>query len=172
MQSKFLVLLTAALIFGCAKERPYDELYKDAEQISRSIVDTERDHLYLVSTQEAPRKVPTANPFYQGNEKIVKFKWEKSGLNVYAYDKDKRFEKNSINDEPILVIPGDYMEYRCKEDKNGNCVQEEEENKELTWDQKSFFLPKYEKMKVLIEITFLDLTNLDVGCVDSGHWIY
>ena len=165
MQNKLILLLAAVLIVGCAKQREYERVYKSPELIQRSVVqDPGRDYLYLVSTLGSPRDVPTAQPFYQGEEKIVRMKFEKSGINIYQVDEDKRFEDNPLNDSPVLTIPGEYMEFRCKEDANGNCVQEEEENEDLEWNQKAFFKPEFEKL-IVAENNYLNLSNLDSSCV-------
>ena len=109
MKNLLSILSVFTLFYSCAKKRDYEEVYKDAKLITRSeAVDTESDHLYLVSTLGAPRLVASALPYYQGEEKIVRMKFEKKGLHIYQLDKDKRFSDNPLNNSPVLTIPGDY----------------------------------------------------------------
>ncbi len=106
------------------------------------------EYLYLVSTLGAPREVASQAPFFQGEEKIVKFRYEEDGLKLYESEKDLRFNDNPLNSSPVLTIPGEYVEYRCKTNDQGDCLNKEEENKDISWKQKSLFKPDFDKLEV------------------------
>lgn len=157
----FVLIFTVA----CAKKKGYEEVYKQPELVRKELAakaGQDNPHLYLVSTLGAPREVTAALPFFQGDEKIVYFKWEEDGLKVYQKDDDPRFADNPANDKPVLSIPGEYRAYRCTTDDAGKCTNKEEENTELEWFQKPFFFPDFKSMSQN-EVNGLTLFNLD-GC--------
>lgn len=173
-QTLLLNTLLVLLAFGCAKEKEYDAVYKRAEIESRSSIKTDEKliakdgstktkpikYLYVPMTLGTPREVKQANPFFQGQEKIVRLKWAKDGLKVLEMELDDRYTDNDLNEVPVMTIPGDYRSYRCVKDSYGKCTNAEEENQEITWDQKPFFDPKFEELKVE-EVNMLDLTNVE-----------
>ncbi len=179
---KILITLTALLALGCAKEKPFDEQYKEVELLSKSNFVTEEtvqledgssvtrpvEYLYVPMTLGTPMNVTQADPFYQGQEKLVRLSWSEEGLEVREIEKDSRFSDNDLNEYPVLTIPGDYKSYRCREDAYEECTNVEEENTELEWYQKSSFLPKLENIKER-EINELDIFTLNNGsCLTEG----
>ncbi|MCF8060152.1 MAG: zinc-dependent metalloprotease [Bacteriovoracaceae bacterium] len=179
---KILVTLTALLALGCAKEKPFDVQYKEVELLSKSNFITEEtvqledgktitrpvEYLYVPMTLGTPMNVTDADPFYQGQEKLVRLSWSEEGLEIREIEKDSRFAGNDLNEYPVLTIPGDYKSYRCREDAYGECTNVEEENTELEWYQKSSFLPKFENIKKR-EINELDIFTLNNGsCLTEG----
>lgn len=169
-----LLSLGSLILFSCAKEKDYETVYKEVELQKRSNflttkTETDKDgnvkqvpvkYLYVPMTLGTPREVVTAKPFYQGDEKLVRLEWSEDGLEVIQMEKDERFGDNELNDVPVLTIPGDYMQFQCKEDAYGECSNTEEEDSELTWDRKQFFKPDYKDIDVK-EVNMLDLVNVD-----------
>ncbi|MAZ47060.1 MAG: hypothetical protein CME65_00765 [Halobacteriovoraceae bacterium] len=156
-----LLLITLALI-GCAKEKEYDTVYKDVDLTSRGSIkitrmETDKDgnqvevpvkYMYVPMTEGTPRKIRQAYPFFQGDEKLVRLQWAEDGLEVLEIERDSRFADNEFNDLPVMTIPVEYSAYRCKEDEFGDCTNVEEENDELEWFQKEFFVPDFTDVKI------------------------
>lgn len=174
MSKKFFpTLLALGLVVSCAKKRDYDEVFKQPELQSKSDFKTHRmvkdkngnmvkepiKYMYVPMTMGTPREVKVAMPFYQGDEKVVRLEWGEKGLQVIEFERDERFNSNPMNDVPVMVIPGKYLSYRCVEDEFGDCKNKEEENKELTWDQKDYFKPDYAELEVK-EVNGLDLWGM------------
>lgn len=179
-------LLVASILVGCAKEKAYEEVYKEPEQLPKSefkLTETVEQkivglngeettvkkevpvkYLYVPMTMGTPREVVGAKPFYQGDEKVVRLEWSKDGLEVIQIEKDERFNDNTLNELPVLTIPGVFAKYQCAEDSFGDCTNKEEEDTEITWDQKDYFTPDYAGIKVK-EVNMLDLVNVEAdGC--------
>ena len=180
-------LLTIVLVVGCAKEKSYDKVYKEVEQLKKSDIKITKKvsksvkasdgttktieeevpvkYMYVPMTMGTPREVVEAKPFYQGDEKVVRLEWSKEGLEVLEIEKDERFNDNPLNDLPVLTIPGEYNAYKCSEDEFGDCTNKEEVDTELEWDQKPYFYPNYADLKEK-ELNFLDVLGVEgSGCV-------
>lgn len=164
---KQMTLLTLGLVLlgGCAKEKEYDDVYKpDVESLSKfpcakNLKDAP-EMLYVPMTLGTPREVADANPFYQGGEKVVKCVFTEEGIEVVEIEKDERFSDNDLNNTPVLMIPGKYKEYGCKEDQYGDCTNVEEEKSELEWFEKKNFEADYAGLEVK-EVNMLDLVNVE-----------
>lgn len=166
-QNRFLLLaLGAVLLASCAKEKEYDEVYKEPETLKKTDIRTlEADgtptkYLYVPMTLGTPRKVADANPFYQGQAKLVNLNFSKAGLEVHEIEADTRFGSNDLNKMPVFTIPVEYKSFDCKEDQYGDCTNAEEEVTDLTWEQKDFFVPDYTSIEFK-EINELDLYNIE-----------
>ncbi len=122
--------------------------------------DLDSEYLYITMTHGTPREVLQADPFYQGNEKLVHLRFTKQGLEVYEKDRDDRFRDNALNEKPVLLIPGVYEDYKCQEDANGNCLAGIQSDNDLTWDQKKLFVPTFEALQVK-EINTLDVFTVE-----------
>ena len=169
-----ILILTCVTIVSCAKKEAYDTVYKKAELESKSSIKISKKtinrsgqeetepvkYLYVPMTLGTPRQVKQANPFYQGDEKIVRLKWAKDGLKVLEMELDDRYSDNDLNEVPVMTIPGEYRSYRCERDSYGDCTNAEEENEDITWDQKQFFEPDFAKLDVE-EVNMLDLANVE-----------
>ena len=142
-------LIVAGLVTSCAKERELDTVYKVPEITSKSAINTEAEFLYVPTSQGVPRFTKAMKPFVQGNEKIIKFKFEEEGIVAYEMEKNESFQDNALNNKPILKIPVSYKSYRCAENADDECTNREEENTELEWFQKDNFVPDFESVKVL-----------------------
>lgn len=179
--NSLMTLSLLAIVVGCAKERPYDTIYKEEKLhpkssfvVSETVTDKNGNkkkvpvqYMYVPSSLGTPMEVADAAPFVQGNEKVVTLKWEERGLSVYEVERDARFKSNDLNSTPVLTIPGDYLAYRCHQDAYGQCTNKEEENTELEWYQKNQFKPDFEKLKVK-ELNSLDASLVDwSGCISA-----
>lgn len=141
-------LLTSLMLVSCAKERPFEEVYKDPLIASKASIDTNAEFLYVPNSQGVPRFTSAMAPFVQGKEKIVKFAFKESGLVAYQMDESTEFSDNSLNNKPVLTIPVSYKSFRCRENSNDECTNAEEENTELQWFEKDRFIPTFEKVQI------------------------
>lgn len=175
MGNKFTsTMLLAFVAVSCAKEKAYDSEYKEPEMISRASIKTHEviiskdgikkeepiQYMYVPMSLGTPREVRSASPFEQGDEKVVKLQWTEKGLEVLEFEKDLRHSDNTLNDTPVLTIPGDYADYRCQEDEFGDCTNAEEEVDDVTWDKKGKFTPDYAQIEVQ-EVNMLDAGNVE-----------
>lgn len=172
MKKNFSPLFMSLLVLaGCAKEAKYEEVYKPEVKARSSFFTANENgfstkkYLYVPMTMGTPRKVKAANPFYQGGTKLVKLKWAEKGIEVVEMEKDERFSENDLNHNPVLLIPGEYKKFGCKEDANGDCSNAEEEVTDLQWYEKTEFEENADDLEVR-ELNELDLYNIDgSGCV-------
>ncbi len=157
------VLSFWGVLLGCAKERPYDVLYKDQNLVSRATIDTEREYLYTSSTMGVPRFTESMRPYMQGKERIVKWRWEEGGLTAYQVEDEARYRDNPLNEKPILTIPGEYLAFRCALNEDDECNNREEVNTETHWQERDHFLPEFKDIAVR-EFDSLMLPTTDDSC--------
>lgn len=141
----------------------YDKDLRQADEIVKHKdidFDLEAEYLYIPMTYGTPREVVAADPFYKGNEKIVKLRFVKEGLEVYEPEKDDRFQNNDLNDKPVLFLPGKHKSYKCQEDDYGDCTLKTDFNNDLEWEERKIFSPKPENLQVK-EVNSLDLFTLE-----------
>ncbi|MCO4793447.1 MAG: zinc-dependent metalloprotease [Bacteriovoracaceae bacterium] len=131
-------------------------------------VELEGKYLYVPMTMGTPRDVVIAAPFYQGNERVVKLQWAEDGLEVKELDNEDRWNDNPLNTSPVLKIPGSHKDYRCRTDDNGECTSGDEENTDLTWSKRRFFIPNFEGLKIE-QTNLLDIATLDSPCLIKGR---
>ncbi len=163
----FVVLSVGVLIVSCAKERDYDEVYKDAQITSKvSAINEDATFLYVPSTLGVPKDVSAARAFFQGDSKLVKMKFTENNIEILEIPKEDKFSDNELNSTPVLSIPVSYVDYKCVENSQGECTNQETVDTELTWEQKRFFQPNFESLTVN-EVNSLDLFNLDPGCISQ-----
>ena len=136
------------IFFGCAKERPYDVLYKDQNLVSRATIDTDIEYLYSSSTMGVPRFTESMRPYWQGRERIVKWRWEEGGLTAYQLEEEEKYNDNPFNHKPILTIPGEYLAFRCALNEDDECSNREEVNTETHWEERDHFLPEYQDIAI------------------------
>ena len=125
------------------------------------------EFLFLASTLETPRKVTSQAPFFQGDPVIVKLRFEEDALVAYREEQDFRFNDNPLNDSAIFEIPVKHIDFRCAENDQGECTNKEEENTEISWKDKRFFIPDFDKMR-LKGLNVLDLINDDFCFAESA----
>ncbi|CCN83661.1 putative Metalloprotease [Vibrio nigripulchritudo SFn27] len=187
MKFKKLSLVTAvsAALVGCgADDQAYDTLSKPEQQFAKSNIKTDQVYLYMPSMAKAPRYAVSMAPFMQGQEKLVTLSFEAAldnsksgGLKVRMLSPDiisqeeidqgklARWLENPTDAHPVLTIPGEFVDYQCKEDSYGDCTNKEEkvDNNEIPWNERSYFLPEFENVTVH-ENTWNDLFTFANGC--------
>ncbi|GLS82694.1 zinc-dependent metalloprotease [Paraferrimonas haliotis] len=150
-----------------------------------AVKDPERKFLMIRSVGETPRYAAALKGFLQGNEKVVTLRMTQNGIQVRQLDSDNiglnhdsRYD-NEYNMAPVLTIPGQYVDYQCSKDNWGECTNREEEvnDRDVTWDQKSYFIPQFEQTKIAEEsftdlITFMQCTSETEAprLVQDGNW--
>ena len=87
----------------------------------------------------------------------MKLHFTEDSIQVLGVDSQSRFSDNIANMKPLLEIPVKHMAFRCREDKYGDCTNQEEENSEITWNQKDLFKPDFDRLSV-IEATALPIS--------------
>ncbi|MBF0364193.1 MAG: zinc-dependent metalloprotease [Oligoflexia bacterium] len=154
--------LVIALDFAATNPSLPGQIERDPELRSKEKdVDIESVYAYLPSTHGTPRKIIGLDPFFQGELRLVKLKFTKDFLEVYEIERDKRFSSNEMNYRPILSIPIEHKDYRCKKDKVGYCSGEEEEDVQKRWQDKRYFIPNFK------EVQFREVNTLDVLAVKN-----
>lgn len=145
----------------------------------------ERLFLYTRSLGDAPRYSAPIHGFSQGNEKLVTLRMTENGIQVRQIDRDNiglghesRYD-NEYNKAPVLTIPGNYVDFQCEKDNWDDCTNKEEEinDRNVTWDQKKYFIPHFEAAKIAEEnytdlVTFKQCTTETESAhlVKDGNW--
>ena len=162
---KAIFVLGMGLTFlSCAKNKELETVYKTPEIIEKShLVSTDETYLYVPSTLQVPRAQSDTRAYFQGDEKLVKFKYSEKNLEIFELDSDARFSSNELNSSPVISIPVVYKDYKCRENAQKECSQIEEENNDTLWSNKRFVLPEYSELKIN-EINTLDLISVDPSC--------
>ncbi|MGI2855455.1 zinc-dependent metalloprotease [Shewanella algae] len=154
-----LAIAASLALAGCgAGEEPYKELPKDEKQISSDSIEKagERQYLYIRSVGKAPRYAGSIRGFSQGDPKLVTLHKTENGIQVRQLDRDaiglghdSRYQEG-INQAPVLTIPGEYIDFRCTEDKWRECINVEQVNTDanLTWQDKRYFVPDFADTKI------------------------
>lgn len=149
------LLIMSTFAISCTKEVPYKNVYKgdgpDKVQ-EKSIIDTSAEYLYVVSsdlTNHDSTGASNALPYWQGEEKIVKFKFTKDTLQVLQTNEEQRLRDNKTNEKIILEIPVSHVDYQCAIDRYDKCTNQEIENREIDWSKKKKFVPNFSNMKSL-----------------------
>ena len=143
----------SSLMAACTKEVPYKTVYKGAgtDQVQeKSVIDTNAEYLYVGSSDLANQDstgASNARPYWQGEEKIVKFRFTDKALQVLQVNEEARLKDNKTNDKILFEIPVNHVDYRCATDRYDKCTNREEENNEATWSQKTKFVPNFEGMR-------------------------
>jgi hypothetical protein len=168
--SKQIIFLAlgSMLLFSCAKEKDYELKDRDPEKPTMKLSDlpcgkdlkSAKEMLYVPMTMGTPRQVAEANPFYQGDTKVVKCVFTEDGIEVVELEEDDRFQENDLNHVPVLAIPGVYKKFQCAEDAYGDCTNKEEEDSEVSWNKKDHIVPDFGALSVK-EVNMLDLTNIE-----------
>ncbi len=151
------IILACMIASGCTKERPYKEVLKTdigVKQENKSIIDTNVDYLYVPSSLENTRRSGASYPYWMGEGKRIRFVFSERALRVIEPEPDGRFTNNPTNNNAVLTIPIEHIDYKCSEDAYGDCTHQEVENKDIPWDQKKQFRLKPESI-ALQQIQFL-----------------
>ncbi len=164
LQSGLVLSLGLALVFGlmgCTKELPYQTQYKETV-FGKDQIDPDAEYLYVASYQDVSRSSSDLIPFFQGEEKIVKLRFTDKALQAVEMDKDERFVDNPSNNKPVFEIPVAHLDYRCAQDRAGECTNREEENTELAWNEKTKFKPDFSNVDIK-EISILSIEMQEVS---------
>ncbi len=136
---------------------------KNETVIDLRTIDFNAEYIYVPSTLGTPREVTVADPFYQGDEKIVKLKKSKEGIEVYEVEKDSRFSDNDLNSNPVMTIPGSYVDLTCRRDEDKECTPQLS-TVDTTFDKKSLFIANFENTK-LLEVNTLNVFTANDSCI-------
>ncbi len=153
MKNLMTLFTLTLLVAGCTKKLNYKEQYKE-DVVSKANIDTSSEYLYVPSMASASRTSKVARPFWMGQEKRVKFLFTDKALQVLEIESDSRFSSNNSNSKLVLEIPVTHLQFQCAKDKYGECKNEEEENKEISWSQKAQFKPDFSGVR-LTEVSLL-----------------
>lgn len=163
-------LVTSVLLAACTEERPYKPVAK-IDVVSSNKFEEGVDNLLVVSNVGASRKAPVT-PFEMSQGIRVQYKFTKDALLIFKMENDQRFLENSQNLTPMIKIPITHFDYKCEEDTFGDCTNREKENNDISWQDKKFFKPEFEKVETTTLITLtVELHNWIAGCyqeVDSN----
>lgn len=167
------ILTITVLIVGCAKEKKYEEVFKDSV-FSKSAISTDPNdpYVYVPSTGQTPMQVTASRSFWMGEQKLATFKFEEGELVALQLPDDERFAANSVNQSPILRVKIDHKDYRCTEDQFGECGNKEEENDKIDWRSKRFFKADFADLKIDETNTLPEqLTNAFVKCFGNEQTV-
>src|SRR5687768_3274525 len=136
-----IVVFGVGFVTACTKSLPYKTIPEaQKENIKpKSIIDTNQVYLYVPSTDISNRtslSAAHARPFWQGSEKRIKFAFTETDLQVLEVDTEERYAANPTNMKLLMSIPIKHVEYKCAEDRKGNCQNREEENNDISWKDK------------------------------------
>lgn len=154
------LLITGLLASGCTEDREQKEVLK-YEVYSSDTVDPKKEFIYVPMTLSTSRHTTLGRAYTLGEERIVTMELGEFALNVYSIDKEKKFADNPSNKRLVMSIPVSHVDYRCADDAFGECTSEEVENNRIPWNQKKFFIPKFE------ETTFADANVLPSDLPDQ-----
>lgn len=146
-----LLVAFSSMMISCTKEVPYKYEYKEKVH-AKSELDTNAEYMFVASsdlTNHADADTSGASPYWQGSEKIVKFRFTEKSLQAFEVDDETRLKDNVTNDKIAFEIPISHVEYRCAQDRYKKCKNEEEENNEIVWSKKTQFKPDFEGMKTI-----------------------
>ncbi|MBY0517962.1 MAG: zinc-dependent metalloprotease [Bacteriovoracaceae bacterium] len=172
--SKILSLLAiAAIAAGCAKEKSYEQVYKESV-IEKSALSTDPNdpYVYVPSVGETPKDVTASRSFWLGEQKLVTFRYEEDKLIVEELPRETRFSGNRNNFSPVMQFSIDHKDYRCKKDQYKECSNQEEEVDDKPWAQKRFVKVDFASLD-LVETNTLpeQLTNAFQGCFGEGQTV-
>lgn len=160
------MLAITVLVVGCAKEKKYDQVFKDSVY-SKSAISTDPNdpYVYVPSTGQTPMQVTASRSFWMGEQKLATFKFEEGELIALQLPDDERFAANTVNQSPILRVKVEHKDYRCAEDQFGECGNKEEENDKIDWKSKRFFKADFSDLEIDETNTLPEqLTNAFTKC--------
>lgn len=168
------VLLLAALVASCAKEKEYEEVYKESVSAKAALPcqDPNDPCIYVPSVGETPKDVTASRSYWMGEQKLVTFKFEEKKLIVEELPREDRFSGNRNNFSPVMEFDIEHKDFRCKEDQFGDCGNTEEEVDDRPWQQKKHAKIDFGSLS-LIETNTLpeQLENAFTKCYGSGKTV-
>lgn len=182
MKKLLLLSITLSLLSACTKERPYKEVFVDEDTHTSKSLITEAGqgqkpagavypddlYLYFPSTVNVSRTNSMSRPHWAGDAKLVKVKFTKDALKVVEVEKDPRFQDNELNNAPVLSLPIKHVSFKCAEDADGKCTNQEVENNEISWEQKDHFQVLVNQIKIE-EVNYFpeQIMNLFFPCANE-----
>ncbi|MFN3454861.1 MAG: hypothetical protein ACK41T_07855, partial [Pseudobdellovibrio sp.] len=157
------LLLTVMVAVGCTKKVDYD--YENKERVhTKSEISTSEEYLYVPTTGNSTRTAESARPYWQGDEKLVKFQFTEKALQVVEVDRETRFADNQTNSKLVLEIPVEHIQYKCATDSYGDCTQKETQDTDLNWSSRNSFKPDLNGIKIVEQNTLpIELEKLFSG---------
>lgn len=145
--------LLSLLLFAaaCTKELPYQYVVKQKNQ-SKSFLPENVEYIGVSSSDLTNRGSPEAAgalPYWQGTEKRVTFKFTEKDLQVLEIAPPTASASSEINRRLVLSIPIEHVDYRCQTDTRGECLNKEEANNDIPWQQRTQFIPDFDGVKVV-----------------------
>jgi hypothetical protein len=150
----FMGVAFSGALSSCTKEVPYQYQYKGEGAVA--VLDKDKiaktEYLFVASSDLSNQDstgAAQARPYWQGEEKIVKMRFTQDALQIVQVNDEDRLQDNKTNEKIVMEIPVTHLEYRCAEDRYHKCTNKEEENTEISWEQKTKFLPKFDGLKTV-----------------------
>ncbi len=173
------ILLVTVFVVSCAKENPYEAVFKEDEVISKNTITTRNSttesvtynqliegddskspkftsyketvaddvYLYIPTVESGSYYSSQVMPYNVGEERLVYFEMGQHSLKVLGHERDTRFRGQS-SAKPILKIPVVHKDFKCRENSNNECSNEEEENDDISWKDKKFVELKFNDIQV------------------------
>lgn len=166
MKVQSLIMLTCLVLMSCAKEKKFEEVYKESV-FSKDLLSSDPNdpYVYVPSVENTPMNVTASRPYWLGEQKLVIFKFKENNLEVLEIPNDKRYYANENNFSPVFKLQVDHKDYECAKDQYGDCSNKEEEVKDASWEGKKYFRADFAKLAVLETNTLPEqLTNLFQKC--------
>jgi hypothetical protein len=169
-KSYSLLMASTVLLISCAKEKKFEEIYKDSQEVftkSALSTDLKDPYIYVPSTGEIPMTIDSSRPFTMGDARLVTFRITKDKLRVMEVPSDKRFqlERNLL---PVMEFDIEHKDYRCAKDQFNECSNKEEEIDDIAWEQKRFIKADFSKLSTLENNTLPEqLDNLFDKCAEE-----
>jgi PBP1b-binding outer membrane lipoprotein LpoB len=124
--SQLLMLLVApaVVLSACTKKLDYKTEYKDKVE-DKALISSE-PYLYTASQGNSSRTDSGIRPYWKGEDKVVTLQFNEKELQVLEVEKDSRFQSNKTNSKVLISIPVEHIDYRCSQDRYGQCTNKEE----------------------------------------------
>lgn len=139
-------LLLMAIFCGCTKTLPEKGVTK-LETTNKDSITLGADYIMSASQGQGSRSSPDSFPYFFGDNKRVQLRFSKNSLIIEEKEKDARFQGNSTNDKTVFEIPVEHLDYRCAQDRFGECTGQEEVNNDVPWEAKKYFKLKEDSFK-------------------------
>lgn len=155
LKNTLLITSMSLVLFSCAKEKEYDEVFISKEELQKNVTslksfcDSSDPFIYVPSVANSPYAVTASRPYWQGEQKLVGCDLKESEIKFFELEKDSRYSQNDNNKSPVLSIPIEYVDYKCKEDEFGKCTNSEVIDEEKEWYEKKYVNIKMDDFKVI-----------------------
>ena len=167
----FIAILSLCFLWSCAKDKSYEEVYKETGTIFQKgnlvndnglvkanaqgiqvqgadLKDSNNLWIYVPSQGAASRTSELIRPYTVGIERLVKLQFTESELQMLELEPDDRYRDNEFNAKLALSIPVKHLDYRCQENSIRECSNKEEVNNEIPWHQRKYYKPDVKGLKV------------------------